>query len=751
MPIKGVTVAAEPAELDGVMPPPQQPLEPFLSSLEHILAELERIDLLVNVRVRQVQLEHHNDDGMPGLYISEQEVESLLARPNGMPPWAASCGQDEELQSVLGQMAEEIERRMQASPADVDLRLVSLANRFGLSPIEIDIILVCLAPELDLRYERLYAYLQDDVTKKRPGVDLVLSLLSSSVTDKVAGRRRFAGTAPLIQLQLLRLIDDPSQQQTPLLGKYLKLDERVVGFLLGADDVDAALLPHVRTVEPESLPPAQSRLAELRERLVTLANRSGDDRSGLIIYLQGSYGAGKQTVAESICHELGVDLLVVDTEGLLGTEQAEATLGLVAREAILQGAALYWDRFDSLLAEDRQAWLRAFTTEMQQRQGLSFLAGETTWEPADAWHDHTFVRTELSRLDHGERVRLWSDALDKEAASLTKADLEELAGLFRFSAGQIRDAVATARNLARMRSPESALLSIEDLKKAGRLQSNRKLGALAHKLVPHYTWDDIILPADQMQQLGEICSRARARSRIYDEWGFGRKLSLGKGLNVLFTGPSGTGKTMAAEVIANQLGLDLYRIDLSGVVSKYIGETEKNLARIFDEAETTNAILFFDEADALFGKRSEVKDSHDRYANIEISYLLQRMEEYEGLSILATNLRRNLDSAFVRRMAFIVHFAVPEEADRLRIWQGVWPPETPRADDLDLEFLARQLKLAGGSIKNIAVAAAFLAAEDDSQVMMKHLVRATRRELEKLGKLVVESDLGDYAGLLEEA
>ena len=263
---------------------------------------------------------------------------------------------------------------------------------------------------------------------------------------------------------------------------------------------------------------------------------------------------------------------------------------------------------------------------------------------------------------------------------------------------------------------------------------------ILRKITPEYKWEDIVLPADRLEQLREVCNHVKYRDRVYGEWGFDRKLSLGKGLSVLFAGPSGTGKTMAAEIIAGALGLDLYKIDLSTVVSKYIGETEKNLSRIFVEAETSNAILFFDEADALFGKRSEVKDSHDRYANIEIGYLLQRMEEYEGVVILATNFRKNMDEAFVRRLHFTVEFPFPNEEDRHRIWQGIWPGDTPRSAELDLDFMAQRFELTGGNIRNIALAAAFLAADNSSIVDMTHLLHATKREYQKMGKVVSESE-----------
>jgi SpoVK/Ycf46/Vps4 family AAA+-type ATPase len=258
-----------------------------------------------------------------------------------------------------------------------------------------------------------------------------------------------------------------------------------------------------------------------------------------------------------------------------------------------------------------------------------------------------------------------------------------------------------------------------------------------------HSWDDLVLPADQMEQLREIHSHVEHRALVHDTWGFERKLARSKGLNVLFAGPPGTGKTMAAEVLGHALGLDLYKVDLSGVLSKYIGETEKNLGRIFDEAATSNAILFFDEADALFGKRTQVHDAHDRYANIEVAYLLQRMEDYEGLVILATNLRKNMDEAFVRRLHFTVEFPLPGLDDRRRLWAQIWPAPTPRDPGLDLELLAREVAVSGGAIRNIALAGAFLAAADGGVVTMEHLVHATQREYQKMGKvLTIEKDGG---------
>jgi SpoVK/Ycf46/Vps4 family AAA+-type ATPase len=349
----------------------------------------------------------------------------------------------------------------------------------------------------------------------------------------------------------------------------------------------------------------------------------------------------------------------------------------------------------------------------------------------------------LPAPDFEARRAMWSRHLETLDPLLPLA-ADGLAGKFLLSAAQIADAIQTARGNALWRAPSNPAVTLDDLYSAARAQSTPILSNLAHKIIPRFGWDDIVLPTDQIQQLREMGNHVEHHHTVYSRWGLERRLGLSQGLMALFAGPSGTGKTMAADILARALGLDLYRIDLSGVVSKYIGETEKNLQHIFNEAETSNAILFFDEADALFGKRSEVKDAHDRYANIETAYLLQKMEEYAGVVILATNLKMNLDEAFMRRMHFVVDFPMPEEDDRRRIWATALPPELPLAADVDLDFMARKFRLAGGHIRNIVVAAAFLAAADGRVVGMPHLIAATRREFQKIGRMVTPSDFEHY-------
>ncbi|HEX8852892.1 MAG TPA: ATP-binding protein, partial [Pyrinomonadaceae bacterium] len=347
-----------------------------------------------------------------------------------------------------------------------------------------------------------------------------------------------------------------------------------------------------------------------------------------------------------------------------------------------------------------------------------------------------------------ERALLWQTLAAERGCFAADVDWQELAGKFRLTPGQIERAFISALNGAHLRAGRAHVVESEDLYAACRAQSNQRLGTLARKLKLRHQWSDLVVPPNAHAQLRELCAQMKHRAKVFGAWGFGRALGVREGICALFYGPSGTGKTMAVEIIARELGLDAYKIDLSTVVSKYIGETEKNLNRIFKEAETSNAILFFDEADALFGKRSEVKDAHDRYANIEINFLLQRVEEFDGMVILATNLRKNIDDAFFRRVSLAVEFPFPEEGERFLIWQRHFPQAAPVDEDVDFDFLASRLNVAGGNIKNIAVNAAFMAAENSGRIHMRHLIRAARREYEKIGRMCTEMEFSPYHTLL---
>lgn len=725
-------------------------IPPFADSTEHLLAELERVDLLIRSRVAYLRRVQSEDEHFRGLYISEQEVDALLARPLGMPQWLkADAGPGlEPVDAQLQAHAERLQARTRRSlEAGVDLRLPRLARLFGLDAFDIGVLLVCLAVEIDLRYEKLYAYLQDDVTRKRPSVELAIQLLTHTPQARLAARRHFLASSPLVSWQLVRLLDDAAQPQAqnPLLAKYIKPADRIVQFLLGMDDIDEQLGGLADVVRPEGtldgLLLGDAFRRELRGAWPEAAGPAGAKPHPVMV-LMGPAGSGKRSIAQALCAEHRCALLAVNLAAQPGEAEATRLLGLIEREAILQAAAVYWHGSIGADAEGEvhEAPHRprgagaAVWRAIDHGRAPSFWAGGEAPGLGRAFVSRGSVALRLPDPDPVQRAQLWQRELGQAHLS-PEVDLAALASRFKLGYGAIVQAAASAQRRAEAEAP----LTQRDLFDACRLHSNQELATLARKSTPQHRWSDIVLPPDRLAQLREICNHVKYRQRVYGDWGFGAKLTLGKGLAVLFAGPSGTGKTMAAGIMASELGLDLYRIDLSTVISKYIGETEKNLSRIFDEAETSNAIVFFDEADALFGKRSEVRDSHDRYANIEVGYLLQRMEEYEGIAILATNFRKNMDEAFVRRLHFTIEFPFPDDTDRLRIWQGIWPADTPRDAALDLELLARRFEMTGGNIKNVAVAAAFLAADEDQVVRLRHVMRATQREFQKTGKL-----LGDF-------
>lgn len=707
--------------------------------MKGLLTPLRRLDRVIEKAVALAQFAYGPQaaaDPYRGLYIDRDEVRHLLDREPGAPLlWSGDAYSG----------GSQPQSYMQGS------RIAWLKEAFGLSHFDLDIIIIALAPELDTRYERLYAYLQDNVARRQASVDLALNLLCATAEEKIERRSHFAPDAPLVGKNLIHLIAEPNHLQPSLLSHYIKLDEQIINLLLCQEGLDARLAPFCELIRPacgmDGVPLADGP----KRALLSLAAHAHRERQQLHLYFQGPRGAGKRMTAEALAFETGMSLLAA---GLSAVPYRETGFGellrILFREAWFKDALLCLDETDALFSDDQEAPYSLLLKALAEYSGIAVLTGTKPWVQRGCGPGGV-VTVPFTIPDFGRRRNCWKESLTAENISLDENGLNALANRFKLTRRQIVSAVTSAKKLAWWNAAAGTAgdykdivnnkPTIKELFTAARAQSGHELAALAPKVDARYTWDDIVLPQDAMTQLREMCQRVAHRHRVLGEWGFDRKLSLGKGVNALFSGPSGTGKTMAAEIIASELGLDLYKIDLSGVVSKYIGETEKNLHRIFTAAQSANAILFFDEADALFGKRSEVRDAHDRYANIEISYLLQKMEQYEGITILATNLRQNLDDAFVRRMAFAIHFPFPDEESRRRIWAGIWPEAAPLAADVELEFLARQFKLSGGNIKNIALAASFLAAADGGAVAMEHLFRATRREYQKMGKTLSATEL----------
>jgi len=722
-------------------------MSPYTTNLEHLHDELCRLDVLIEKAVQQFRAsrQQNNSVEFQGLYISDDEIDRSLSEKDEplKPTWA-------ETQINVRELYSEIQQRVaETQTASVILRLPYLQKVFDLSLFETDLLLLAIAPEINLRYQRLYAYLQDDVTRKRPSIELALRLFCCSFAEQVSARETFTPSSPLLKHHLLLLHEDPSDRPSPLLSRTLKLDDRITEFLLGSDLLDPRLLTPRPLAEQiidkqnfSNLLLPDSVHAAL-QHLITLDTT----RSSWLCLLHGSAGVGKQTCAHAIARAKKRPLLVVDLPTLLKADLPfQNLLNLAFREARLYRSLIYLNGWHDLLADAaHHTTILQVEYEIEQFKGLIFAASQTPWQPVS--HGYQFIQIELPLPDERSRQHLWQHLLSQKATD-SDLDLDYLASAFRLTPGQIHQAIAHAETHAYLQQETPDRLTQADLLAGCRAESSKNLAALAQKVTPQRSWQDLVLPKDSLAQLQELCQQVRHRKRVYTDWGFDQRLSLGKGAIALFSGDSGTGKTLSAEIIARDLGLDLYKIDLSLVVSKYIGETEKNLSQVFQEAQKSNAILFFDEADALFGKRSEVKDAHDRYANIEINYLLQRVEEYEGVIILASNLSKNIDSAFVRRLHFSIEFPFPNEAHRLQIWQKMFPPQAPLSDDINFEFLATKFKIAGGNIKNVALTAAFRAAEEDSPIQMKHLILSMKREYQKLGKICERTEFEPYYELV---
>ncbi len=736
---------------------------PYANNLEYLLDELFRIDQLIRIyleRTREYLSVPLND--FMGLYISEDEIQKLQKSPSfGRGQEILSDSNLEETRAILSAIND---RKLESLKSGRELRLHILSELFGLDTFEIDVLLIGLAPELDLKYEKIYSYLQNDITRKRPAVDLALNLLCTTIEAKLKSRAYFSPEAPLLKNHLIYINDSKAneypERQKSLISSSIKVDERIINFLLGFDELDLRIRNFSYLMEAKKSFEALILPEDLKSRLKDSVNWHIRNKIPLKFLFKGSYGSGRKTAAEAACREMGTDLLIVDSKVLLENNSPEFA-SLVLREALLQGSALYFENFSVLLTENEaKPSLKNLVYNLKIHPNCVFLAGNDFSEQneglkenlMDGLIDNGFLLFSFSNPPYPLRRKLWEICLEGNCSLEEENDfnneLNGLASKFRFTGGQIKDAVCIAGEIAKAKNPEFPILSTEILYEGCKARSNQRLSALALKINSHYHWEDIVLPKATVEQLKEICNFIKHRETVYSDWGFEKKLSYGKGLNVLFSGPSGTGKTMAAEILANEVKLDLYKIDLSSVVSKYIGETEKNLKKIFEEAETSNSILFFDEADAIFGKRSEVKDAHDRYANIETAYLLQKMEEHEGTVILASNFRKNMDDAFLRRLHFIVEFPLPDEKSREDILRRTFPEETPIANDVDFIFLSK-FKLTGGNIKNIVLAASFLAVEDSGIIGMEHIVKATKREFQKIGKLFTETDFGGYSRFLK--
>ncbi|MDD3270306.1 MAG: AAA family ATPase [Syntrophomonadaceae bacterium] len=732
-------------------------LSAYNDGWEHISDELKVLDQKIR---RQLQLQHLQQGDLQfnqfkGLLISEAEIETLL-NDNSLHEYEQY--EPDALSELISQMELVLQSRIEKSlTGGTFLPLEYLTRVFELNHFEANCLLLCLALECDRKYEKLFSFLQDDVNCKYPTIDLALRLLCKNGADRITARRSFTPDAPLLKY-LLQSSDGSTENGHRLLDR-LQLNRRLVHYFQNPLGIDPLLQAFTKLFIPNHVlePLLLDHDVQLRLR-IWWENILNDSKARKpLALLLGPSGCGKSLQVKHLCAHMQTPLFIFDLAQMPVDERLfQISMDNVVRECLLSAAVPCFRHFNVLIPEEnnenafRQAFERAsierssiFMKTLDELPGPIFILAAKPFRYPDFNQYYSVQQIELTIPGELIRKELWA-LYSQNYSPPSDIDWGQMASKFRFSPGQIKNALRQSHESGYSRCVGDDQISLEDLHHSCYAQGRHFLGRTAAKINTVYSWQDLIIPPDTLELLTMACNQMKNRHIVLGQWGFEKRLAYGRGLSMLFSGLPGTGKTMAAQVIARELNLELYRIDLAQVVSKYIGETEKNLRQVFAEAESSNAILFFDEADALFGKRSQVKDSHDRYANIEIAYLLQKVEDYDGISILATNLAKNLDDAFVRRITFIIEFPFPDEEYRKKIWISMFPASAPMHSEIDFDFLARRFELAGGNIKNIALAAAYMAAEDRKTINMKHVLRATKFEYQKIGRVLLREDLGEY-------
>jgi len=688
----------------------------------------------------------NNLQNMMGLAVSRSEFEMNLTKAIDS---VVGCNlKNEEIADIEALNGYFLQRLECTKEQHNDFKVLQLMSKFSLDAFAGNCLLLSFAVQLDKKYEKLFAYIQDDITKKLPTAETAIKLFAlpgEMVADYFS---YFTSDSPLTRFLL-----DIDGETDALFSIKLKLKQRITDYLLGNDsdrieDGFMELFDETRELHDIYVNDFAPRMIT---SVIDASNNGGTGKKEtVIVFITGTRGSGRVFSVKHAVRRKNGRCLFINAKSLLESQRTiEEKINEIICESVLNNAYLCFTGFEGLLDEDQKrelfSFISALTKNADYLKGLVFITSEKSWKDTSLPNNFIKVDIDIEPADENSRLVLW-EAFTKGYKLSSDIDLPELASKFRFTPGQIKNSIMQAAGLCEVYGSDS--IDSATLHKCCYSQVVMKLESLATQVKPAYNWDDLVLPADQISLLKEACMHVKYKHTVYHKWGFSKKVSYGRGLSMLFSGPPGTGKTMAAQVIANQLHMEMYKIQLSQVVSKYIGETEKNLRQVFEEAKNSNCILFFDETDALFGKRSEVKDSHDRHANIETAYLLQQMEEYDGVIIMATNLLQNIDAAFMRRINFVISFPFPDVATRKQLWEKMLSAGAPVSDDVNLDFMAEQFKIAGGNIKNIVIHAAFLAAAQNSPISMIHLLKSAVNEQRKNNIIVVKEDLKEYADLV---
>ncbi len=716
---------------------------PYRNDVEYLEDQLHRLELRIDIKLADKN-RSRGEAGLPNETDIHQSTPAEAVR--------------------LACLDHEIALKIEATrKAGRSVALERVVEEYALDAFERDLLVLALAPNLDLKFADLY----DRVAYKFRGrsIDTALSILCSSLAEKVAARRYFMFGSRLLDHHLLLIERDRYRAEEDILNLELKLPRRVMSLILGSEALDESLASFSKLIDPTIeldqvvLPTLiKSRIVrtvENHDEFLHKRSEWGFDKvisygRGIILLFAGAPGTGKTMMANALAKHLGKRLLLVDAERLYDrVHTVESNIENVFREAKLQNSVLFFDECEMLFADRRfgNSGVAELLTALERFDGIAILA--TNLAPAldEAMDRRILLRVDFELPSPELRERIWQNHLPREAPVGDDVDVRLLARNYEFAGGYIKNAVLASIHEVLSRHDATPQIRHADLENACRMQLRQKLGHFTDRIVPQLGLASVVLPDEIREQLEEVVESSRHRATVFDEWGLAARLSTGRGLAVLFQGEPGTGKSLSAEALAYELAKPLYRVSIPAIVSKFVGETEKNIKAVFTAAREGQSLLFFDEADALFSRRTQVIGALDKYTNMETNLLLQELERFDGIVVLATNLIGNLDPAFERRIAYRIRFPFPDAQARARIWESLLPPQAPTSGILDFEFLGRKYVIAGGHIKNAVLKAAYRAARLEGSrraITTALLARAAEEEIEggfsKRQKFGFESD-----------
>lgn len=727
--------------MSGPASPPVHEVERQLAE-QWLNAELNRIWLVAERCLRQyqrAQLRPLPDN--PAL----AEIEGIFTARRSARGTNSTGPLDE---AEIGQSLSEAEAMVQSLRRSAPIG--RMAENLRLTPLEVETLVVSLAPHIDAPLSDVFALLRGSPARRGVDLALVSQLYQLKRSDRLALLDAIDPERPLLLWRMIQVLPpDSFESYSSMNYRALMPTFDVLSVLTGRGDLAPALARCAELRRAEANLSGMALDEGAAQRIGKLCEAAAHGRSlGHVsqmpwLLFWGPRGIGKREVAARIAAYAGRQLLAFDPNRV---EQGalDDLLRRAEREALLRGAVLYLGPLRADLLADNA---RELMKRIIDYPSLVIL-GVESMQPPRFKVEHSLQEVELSLPSEPTRRKLWEVALP---AARRGADLEidSLARAFHLTPGEIQETGREAVELAELN--QSGVISHDEVRRGIDRRLRNELGDMARRIQVVAKWEDLVLPPDDMDRIREFISRSKHATRVYADWGFGQRLGYGKGMIALFSGPPGTGKTMLAGIIAQELDLDIYQVDLAQVVSKWVGETEKQLSRVFDQAERAHAVLLFDEADSLFAKRTEVKTSNDRYGNLAVNYLLQRLEHYSGVVVMTTNKEASLDEALQRRLTLHLHLQIPEPPERERLWRSMLPTKAPSARNINFKALANDYEISGGYIKNVALRAAFLAAQDGMSIHMGLLRRAAALELEDMGRLVSRGGRKDVAGLPDAA